>query len=387
MSELGLMNSAGHRKRRRRRDRPGGRRRRRRGGGAVAVVLSLAVVVGVVIAVYLGARSLLGGLFQEAEDYTGSGSGEVVVEVQEGDSLRVIADRLVADDVVASTSAFVAAAEASPDARNIQPGSYAMRSQMSADSAVEVLTDPSQRAVVPVNVPEGLRVSRTLDELAEGAEMNPAELEAAASNAEAIGLPPYAAENPEGFLFPATYEVQPSTDAVELLSIMVDRYAEAAADVDLEARAEAMGRTPMEVLTVASIIEREVYREQDLANVADVVYNRLDGQCDDVPERRLQMDSTIHYAVDDYSTVFTTDRQRQVDSPYNTYVNSGLPPGPIASPGEAALNAAANPSGEDFCFFATVNLDTGETRFAVHESGHERNVARLQAYCEGSDRC
>jgi len=351
------------------------------------VVLSLAVVIGVLVAAYLGARSLLGNVFQEAEDYTGSGSGEVVIEVQQGDSLRAIADRLVADDVVASTSAFVSAAEASPDARNIQPGSYTMRSQMSADSAVEVLTDPSQRAVVPVNVPEGLRVSQTLGELAEDAEMDPAELEAAASDAEAIGLPPYAAENPEGFLFPATYKVQPSTDPVEVLSMMVDRYTQAAESVDLEARAEAMGRTPMEVLTVASIIEREVHREQDLASVADVVYNRLDGQCDDIPERQLQMDSTIHYAVDDYSTVFTTDQQRQVDSPYNTYVNSGLPPGPIASPGEAALNAAANPGGEDFCFFATVNLDTGETRFAVHESGHERNVARLQAYCQESDRC
>src|SRR5690625_4105436 len=106
------MNNAGHRKRRRRRGRPGGRRRRRR-GAAVAVVLSLAVVIGVLVAAYLGARALLGNVFQEAEDYTGSGSGEVVIEVQQGDSLRAIADRLVADDVVASSSAFVSASEGS----------------------------------------------------------------------------------------------------------------------------------------------------------------------------------------------------------------------------------------------------------------------------------
>jgi UPF0755 protein len=120
-----------------------------------------------------------------------------------------------------------------------------------------------------------------------------------------------------------------------------------------------------------------------------VIHNRLSGACtaNGIPSGRLQMDSTVHYAVDDYSSVFTTDAMRAIDSPYNTYRNAGLPPGPIASPGEAALAAALNPSGGGYCYFSAVNLETGETKFGVTEAEHDANVAELQAFCRESDLC
>jgi UPF0755 protein len=106
-----------------------------------------------------------------------------------------------------------------------------------------------------------------------------------------------------------------------------------------------------------------------------------------VPAGLLQMDSTVAYAVDDYSGVFTSPEARGSDSPYNTYRFAGLPPGPIASFGEAALAAALQPAGTDNCWFVTVDLSTGETEFAVAEADHAANVAQLQAFCRQSDLC
>jgi UPF0755 protein len=171
---------------------------------------------------------------------------------------------------------------------------------------------------------------------------------------------------------------------------MFDRFGTAAQAVDLEAAAAERNLTPREAVTIASIVQREVRREEDMARVAQVVYNRLDGSCrsNGIPAGLLQMDSTVHYAInDDSDSVFTTEQERRIDSAYNTYRNPGVPPGPIASPGEAALRAALEPAGGDDCYFSAVNLDTGETKFAVTQEDHEANVAELQGYCRESDLC
>jgi UPF0755 protein len=166
---------------------------------------------------------------------------------------------------------------------------------------------------------------------------------------------------------------------------MVRRFEQAATTVDLGATAQARGLTEREVVTVASIIQREVRRETDMPAVAEVIYNRLSGACSSngVPSGLLQMDSTVHYFTGDYGSVYTSDEQRATDDPYNTYLRPGLPPGPIASPGEAALRAAAAPSGGGYCYFVTVDLGTGETAFAVTQAEHEANVAR----CRESEAC
>jgi UPF0755 protein len=120
-------------------------------------------------------------------------------------------------------------------------------------------------------------------------------------------------------------------------------------------------------------VQAEARLPEDFAKVARVIYNRLeDGQ-------PLQMDSTVAYANDVY-TVFTSDEQRAVDSPYNTYLYPGLPPGPINSPGSQALEAALNPAEGSWRYFVTVDLETGETKYADTFEEHESNVAELQAW-------
>jgi UPF0755 protein len=363
------------------------RRKRSRFGSFVAVVASLAVIGGVLGGIYYGGSALLNsvdGLFGEPEDFPGPGTGEVSVTIEDGATIRAMGATLVEAGVVASQDAFIAAADQNPEATSIQPGNYVLRSEMRASDAVAALVsgESGQR----VSLPEGYRVRQTIERLAEASGFTVEELQAAV---DAATLPDYAEGDAEGFLFPAQYDLGGDVTPESLVAAMVARFEQAATTVNLVAGAEPLNLTPRQVVTVASIVQREVNREEDMPRVAEVIYNRMSGACtaNGVPEGRLQMDSTVHYAVDDYSSVYTSDEQRQVDSPYNTYRVSGLPPGPIASPGEAALAAALNPSQEGSCYFVAVNLETGETAFAVTEADHQANIARLNEYCDESDLC
>lgn len=363
------------------------RRKRSRFGSFVAVVASLAVIGGVLGGIYYGGSALLNsvdGLFGEPEDFPGPGTGEVNVTIEDGATIRAMGATLVEAGVVASQDAFVAAADQNPQATGIQPGNYVLRSEMRASDAVAALVDGAggQR----VSLPEGYRVRQTVERLAEVSGFSVEELQAAV---DAATLPEYAEGDPEGFLFPASYGLGGDVTPDSLIASMIATFDATATEVGLVEGAAALDRTPREVVTVASIVQREVSREEDMPRVAEVIYNRLSGACtaNGVPEGRLQMDSTVHYAVDDYSSVYTTNEQRQVDSPYNTYRVSGLPPGPIASPGQAALAAALAPTAEGNCYFVAVNLETGETAFGVTAEDQAANEELLDAYCRESDLC
>lgn len=357
------------------------RRRKRRGFGSfLAVVLSLAVIGGIAYGAVTYGRELLGGLFAGPADYEGPGQGSVDVTIPSGATIREMGNILVDADVVASSDAFVNAAQDHPEGLSIQAGDYTLMQEMKASDAVEALLGATT-IVGRVTIPEGFRTEQVVARIAEETEFTEEELNAAIERAAGLGLPDYAEGHTEGFLFPATYDIQPDTTAESLIESMISRFNQAAEDVELVARAEAAGYTPLEAVTMASIIQREVRHNEDMPQVAEVIHNRLSGDCQSrgVPEQRLQMDSTVHYALNSYDSVFTTEEERNTDSPYNTYRNSGLPPGPIAMPGENALNAALSPSGEDFCYFVTIDLESGETKFAVTEAEHQANVAESRS--------
>jgi UPF0755 protein len=357
------------------------RRRKRRGFGSfLAVVLSLAVVGGIAYGAVTFGREWLGELFAGPADYEGPGQGSVEVTIPQGATIRQIGNILVDADVVASSDAFVNAAQDHPDGLSIQAGDYTLMQEMNSADAVEALLGATA-IVGRVTIPEGFRTEQVVARIAEETSFTEEELNAAIERAPELGLPEYAEGFTEGFLFPATYDIRPDTTAESLIQMMINRFVQAAEDVDLGARAEAASYSPLQVVTMASIIQREVRHVEDMRNVAEVIYNRLSGDCAEVgvPEQRLQMDSTVHYALNSYETVFTTEEERATDSPYNTYRNGGLPPGPIAMPGEDALNAALAPSGDDYCYFVTIDLESGETRFAVTEAEHQANVAESRS--------
>jgi UPF0755 protein len=338
--------------------RPSRRRRRkkrdRRGGVAVviAVVIVLALVGGSYALVRgLGAK-ITDKLSSTTSDYPGPGQGEVRVEVVKGQSVAEVGRALKKQDVVASVDAFLQAANANPDSSSLQPGFYLLQKKMQASAALAALLDPASRVQAKVTLPEGLRIDETLKRLASKTTISLADYEKALKDAKALGLPSYAKGNAEGFLFPATYEVRPDAKAADVLRQLFASYARVAESTGV-ARAN---RPPYELVVIASLVEAEARHPEDFGKVARVVYNRLQ------KGMPLQFDSTVNYALKADKKIVTL-KDLGTNSPYNTYKNTGLPPGPINSPGERAIDAAVNPPDGNWLYFVTVNPETGETKF------------------------
>jgi UPF0755 protein len=304
-----------------------------------------------------------------AEDYTGTGTGSVDVRVDQGDSLRTIAGHLVTADVIASTGPFEDAAKANPAATGIQPGVYSLRLQMSGKAALDLLLDPVSRQVTKVTVPEGLNATQVLQRVADEAGLPLDQLQAAAADPAALGLPAYANGLLEGFLFPATYDIEPGDTPVAVLSEMVAGTVRVLDELQIPAE-QRLG-----VVTEASIVQAEAGSVEDMGKVARVLDNRL---ADGMP---LQLDTTVNYA-NGKNGITTTAEDRANPSPYNTYVHTGLPPGAIGNPGEEAIRAVLNPTPGDWRFFVVVDPDTGETRFGVTAAEHNQNVLLFQQWLQ-----
>jgi UPF0755 protein len=322
---------------------------------AVSLV-ALGVVAVVVLLGVLGAR-VFDSVFGAPDDYSGSGFGSVQVEIAPGSSLTQIGQDLAAAGVVASSEAFTDAAGDNERAASIGPGTYRLHKHMSASAAVSLLLNPASLMQARITIPEGRRLRDIYAALSQNANIPMADLEAAAKNPAALGVPAWGAGHPlEGFLFPATYDFQPDTTAKQALTAMVTRFNQAATDVHLVSGAKQVGLSPYEVLTLASIIEREGRLTADFPKIAEVFYNRLHRNM------ALQSDATLYYVLPpDHGPLTNSDLK--TDSPYNTRINAGLPPTPIASPGEAALMAALHPAHGPYLYFVTIDK-AGNAAFA-----------------------
>ena len=355
---------------------PGGRRRseRSRVPGCLAVLVALAVIAVLVVVGGRAARSKLDDLFADPEDYPGPGRGSVTFEVASGDSNTVICRNLKDAGVVASVDGCIAAAGANSRSGGIQVGFYQLKKEMASADAIDVLVDPANIVTSSVTIPEGLRVVDILETLAKATDYSVEDFEKVLQDPAKIGLPDYAGGDAEGYLFPATYAFGPKDKPKDMLSAMVARWRQAADEAGLEDAAAALGYTPHELMTVASLVEAEG-RGDDMAKVARVIYNRL--EIEPNPSAGfLQVDAAVNYALGREPIArLTQDEIDSVsDSPYNTYTQKGLPPGPIEAPGDAAIAAAANPADGPWLFYVTVNLATGETKFT-----RLRRVPGLQA--------
>lgn len=316
------------------------------------IVLAV-ILVGLIALIWAGFSFLRG--VTTTSDYVGEGTGAVVVVVERGDSLRTIAEKLRSADVIMSVDAFLSAVSFDDRASSIGPGKYSMRVQMSGVDALALMLDSASRELNQLVLPEGLTLTETVATSSKSTGLSKANFKDALKAPEELGLPAWAENRPEGFMFPATYDLSGDETATDVLSVLVKRFEQASFDVRLESRAAAVGRTPYEVLIVASLLQAEGL-PNDFAKVARVIYNRLDA------EMPLQLDATVAYALG-ITDILLNEEQLATDSPYNTYVNAGLPPTPINSPGEAAIDAALAPANGKWLYFVTVDAQTGETKF------------------------
>jgi UPF0755 protein len=348
------------------------RRKNRRRRTVVIALIGVLVLSGAAAGAWLGLKPLLDSV-GAADDYTGSGSGEVLIRIPDGASGTQIGQVLEKAGVVKSSSAFVSAFSENPAAPSIQAGSYTLRRQMSAASALASLLDPATKVVSRVTVPEGKRVPQVLDILVKASKIPRADFEAALKRPADIGLPA-SVKSAEGYLFASTYDLAPEATAEQLLSEMVDRTFQELQELEVP---EARRNT---VLTLASIVQAESGNERDMGKVARVFTNRLAGL---TGTRLLQSDATVSYATNSFD-ITTTDAQRASPSRYNTYRWPGLPPGPIGAPGVAAIKAALDPTPGKWLYFVTVDPDTGETRFANTFAEHQKNEALFLAWLKAN---
>jgi UPF0755 protein len=299
-------------------------------------------------------------------DYTGPGTGQVEVQILQGDSGRAIGQRLQKAGVVLTADAFVDAAKENPKAASIQPGTYELKKEMQASQALNQLLDPASRISITVQLREGLRLSQIFEIIERDTGFTKEQVETALKDP-SVKLPAEAKGNAEGYLFPATYTFDPDVTPVQLVASMVARYEQAVKKVGVPAEQS------RQVLTKASVIQAEGHTPEDMAKISTVIDNRL------AKGMKLQMDSTVNYGTGK-TGITTTSADRAKDTPFNTYMHTGLPAGPINSPGENALEAAIHPESGPWLYFVTVNPDTGETKFATTEDEHMANVREFQQW-------
>ncbi|EST39559.1 hypothetical protein N566_01265 [Streptomycetaceae bacterium MP113-05] len=354
--------------------------RKKQGGGTKGRSGAACLVVILLLGGVLGAAGWFGYRFYQshfaaAPDFSGEGQGQVQVEIPDGSSVADMGTALEKAGVVKSAQALVEASAADGSrAQSIQPGVYTLHKEMSAAAAIDMMLDPSsQNSLI---IPEGLRASRVFEMIDDQTGSEKGTTEKAAESGD-LGLPKWADGRVEGFLYPSRYSVTEDSDPADVLRKMVSRAEAQFKKADLAGQADDLDlESPLEVLTVASLVQAEGKYKHDFVKVSRVVYNRLQPGNTET-NGYLQFDSTYNYAKNQSTLkVPSPGTMAKFDHPYNTYAHKGLPPGPVNSPGAEAINAALDPAEGDWFYFVSITED--KTVFSATYEEHQRNVRKYE---------
>ncbi|MFZ2682246.1 MAG: endolytic transglycosylase MltG [Patescibacteria group bacterium] len=299
---------------------------------------------------------------------------EQVFMIQEGQSFAAVAESLSEQNLIGSAAGFRVMAEFSGLTDNLQVGSYTLLPGESYKKILAKLTAGTTEADIKVTIPEGYTLKQMAEVLvAKGlvttedwvtvtgqfSPLESHEFVVAAGKPDDVDL--------EGYLFPDTYRFALDATAEDIATVMLDTMARRVNAVG-QPRGDAANLNLHEVLTLASIVEREVRQPSTMKNVADIFLKRLDiGMA-------LQADSTVNYVTGGDSPSITLDERDNTDSPYNTYKYPGLPPGPISAPSANAIEAVLDPIHNEYFYFLTT--DNGEIYYAESHDEHVSNKAR-----------
>lgn len=343
-----------------RRQQGGERPRRRPGVAIVAIAGGLAVLV---------VAWFLLSLFQPLK---GDGSGEVSVTIPRGASVGDIADLLEREGVISSAFFFRARASLAGKGGDFKAGEFPLREDMSHGAAMEAISGaPPGPDTVTITIPEGLsrpEVKQLIGDSLRGDYVAASRRSPRLDPADSGGK---GAENLEGFLFPATYELKPGQSVSALVDRQLDTFERELAEVDLR-YAKRKNLTAYDVLTIASMIDREAQLPKERRLVASVIYNRLSQGI------HLGIDATIRFATGNWSEPLKQS-ELAIDSGYNTRSNPGLPPGPIGNPGLAAIEAAARPAKTDFIYYVVKPCGDGAHAFSSSDAEFQQDVERYNA--------
>jgi uncharacterized YceG family protein len=303
----------------------------------------------------------------------GDGSGNVTVRIPNGSTAGEIGDLLAARGVVSSGFFFRLRASLSGERADLKSGTFRLRRDMSYASAIDALTRVAPPPpTVTVAVPEGRsRVETREIARSDGLRGNyvVASRRSPDLNPRRYGAPRGATL--EGFLFPATYQIRKGGSATDLVTQQLRAFKQNFSRVNLS-YARSKHLTAFDVLTIASMVEREVSVPRERPLVAAVIYNRLrDGM-------NLGIDATLRFEQNDWVNPLTESALER-DTPYNTRLNPGLPPGPIGSPGLASIQAAAHPARSDVLYYVVKPGACGEHSFSSTDAQFEADVAKYNS--------
>jgi UPF0755 protein len=328
--------------------------------GALAFVILLTGVVG-----YANKGMIRAAIEQlQGNDYPGPGTGEVTLTVNSGATGESIVEQLVDLGVVKNfRTTYQLVLDTNP---GFFPGVFTLKKEMRSVDAIAILSDANSGALKRTTIKEGLRASVLFGVLSESTGIAKTEFEALFKKPAEFGL---SASLPsiEGYLFPATYNFPPGSTAKEILQTMVDRMQQEINSFNIPAD------KVHEVLTLASIVQKEARLKEDFYKASRTFLNRIDDGM------HLQSDATVSYGVGG-NTVSTSKADRSNPNGYNTYLYPGLPIGPISAPGSVAIDAALNPADGKWFYFCTINLETGETVFSETYAQHQVAVEQWLAW-------
>jgi len=331
-------------------------------------------ILGVVVFALLlwGGSSLLKGIEQRGALPVGQ---EVEITVPEGMSAREIGIILQENGIIGRATDFVTRIDTLGAGADLKPGTYLFAGGMTLEEVIGALRSGPESTYKTFTIPEHYTLEQTAAKIAEvyAGMITAEEFIACANDASAfITEFPFVAgsynNSVEGYLFPKTYPVKRDATADSVIRVMLAQYKTEVAGIDYSF-AESKGFSKYQVLILASLIEREALVEEERPLVSSVIYNRLES------DMILQLCSSVAYVVKADGQI--TPEQLKVESPYNTYLHKGLPPGPICSPGLASIQAAANPAATNYMYFVTKGSADGSHNFSATYDEH------LEAIDEG----
>jgi len=301
---------------------------------------------------------------------TGEGAGEPVnIRVRQGAPFAEVTDSLAAHGIVKWPGLFRQYARFRDAATRIKPGTYAFRAGSGWDLVLDALVD-GRFLTVRLVLPEGIPARDVAARLADITHGSADSLRAVLEDTASAGRWEVPGPTLEGYLYPSTYDVAVDATAQSLIDLLVRTYKEVWTP-GRRARADSLGLSEREVVTLASIVEKEAVHAGEMPLIAAVYHRRLRiGMA-------LQADPTVQYALGEHRTrLLFADIQRVKDHPYNTYTRPGLPPGPIAAASERAIDAVLNPAAADYLYF--VARPDGTHVFSRTLAEHNRAVAEMR---------
>lgn len=322
------------------------------------------LAVGIVAAI--GVVWFLALLYQP---FHGEGTGRVAVTIPKGASVAEVGDLLKENGVVASSTLFQVRVTLAGKRSDVYPGRYLLAHDMSYGDAIDALSSPPLATTTTVTIPEGYSRPQAAQVAREvGLKGSYMKASARSRYLEPSQYGGTAAKNLEGFLFPDTFELKAGAPAADLVQLQLEDFKRRIGGIDLR-YAHSKNLTIYDVVTIASMVEREAEVDSERPLVASVIYNRLH---EGMP---LGIDATTRFATGNYTRPLT-ESELAVASPYNTRTHSGLPPGPIGSPGLASLEAAAHPAHVPYVYYVVKPGTCGHHAFSTTAAEFEADVAR-----------